>query len=73
MHEFLQILLMSFPLTELVMYPSAVINLICESNNILNAESPSGESWNMSIVLGTSELFIINYLHRKLFKQVKCL
>ena len=37
MHEFLQIPLMSFPLTELAMYPSAFINLSCESNNILNA------------------------------------
>lgn len=47
MHEFLQILLMSLPLTELVMYASAVRNLTCESNNTLNAESPSGESWNV--------------------------
>lgn len=72
MHGFLQTLLVSFSLAEPVTYPFAVINLGCENPHILRAESPSSESWNMRMALGTCETFIINCLHRKISKQGKC-
>lgn len=68
MHGFLQTLLVSFSLAE----PFAVINLGCENHHIQRAESPSSESWNMRMALGPCETFIINCLHRKILKQVKC-
>ena len=54
MHGFLQILPVSFPFADPVMHPFTVINFSSE-NYMLSPVSPSSESPNMWVVLGTPE------------------
>lgn len=45
-----------FPFSEFNLYPFTVINYNNKCNNFMNPMSPSGESWSLSVLLGTPNM-----------------